>query len=114
INGIYGPLKSSLFEFTYPAQLVCYTDFAEGRGSYAPISQFNGLDNTNIGRVEAFWRQFYQSIRNANNVINNVEKNQNLPDATKNKLLGEVLFLRAFNYFHIIRNWGKAILRTED
>ena len=114
INGIYGPLKSNLFDFTYPAQLVCYTDFAEGRGSYAPISQFSGLDNTNIGRIEAFWRQLYQSIRNANNVINNVKNNENLPDATKRELLGEVLFLRAFDYFHITRNWGKAVLRTED
>lgn len=114
INGIYGPLKTSLFDFTYPAQLVCYSDFAEGRGSYAPISQFNGLDNTNIGRVEAFWRQFYQSIRNANNVISNVKKNETLPDDIRSKLLGEVLFLRAFDYFHIVKNWGKAVLRTED
>jgi tetratricopeptide (TPR) repeat protein len=114
VNGIFAPLKDyNCFGFLYPAQLVCYSDFAEGRGSYEPVSQFQGLNNTNIGRISLIWSDFYQAIRNANNVIKNLVNNQNIAPSSKNQYLAEAQFMRAFVYFHIIRNWGKAVLRTE-
>jgi len=114
VNGIFSPLKDyNCFGFLYPAQLVCYSDFAEGRGSYEPVSQFQGLDNTNIGRIQLIWDNFYKSIRNSNNVILNLADNKTLSDGDKNKYLGEAKFMRAFVYFAIVKNWGKAVLRTE-
>lgn len=115
INSIYAAIKVyNCFGFLYPSQLESYTDFTHGRGSYSVLSNFQGLDNTNITRVGLIWQNFYIGIRNANLVIANVPNGTKMTDSEKNKFVAEAKFLRAFIYFHIVRNWGKAVLCTES
>lgn len=114
LNAIYSAIAQfNCMGFLYPCQLEAYSDFSHGRGSYSVLSDFQGLDNTNITRVGLIWNNFYQGIRNANLVISNVPNGSNLSDAEKNRYIAEAKFMRAFIYFHIVRNWGKAVLSTE-
>lgn len=101
------------FGFLYPCQLESYSDFSEGRGSYNPISQFQGLDATNVSRIGQIWDVFYRGIRGANLVIQNTPDASQLSDEQINRYVAEARFMRAFIYFHIVRNWGKAVIRTE-
>src|SRR5690606_7177847 len=56
IFDIYRQIKTNNgFGNLYPIQLEVYGDFAEGRGSYNPVSQFQGLDATNTNRVGQIW-----------------------------------------------------------
>lgn len=115
VNAIIAPLRSNnCFGSLYPWQTEIYSDFQLGRGSYAVLNNYQGLDNTNIARVGSMWNEFYLAIRNANLVI------ANAPDATKAseadiiRYTSEARFLRAFSYAAIIPYFGKLPLRTES
>jgi hypothetical protein len=116
VNAIYPPLTAyNGFGFLYPAQLNTYDgEYFTGRGSYAPLSEFQGLNSTNVTRIGSMWIQFYLGIRNANIVIANVPKGTNLSETDKGKFVGEAKFMRALVYFVMVRNWNKVILRTEE
>jgi hypothetical protein len=114
VAAIYSPLRNGNgFGAVYISMLETSTDYHVGRASWAPPSEFQGLDGTNITRVGTVWNNFYLSIRNANLVIKNAPNGKNLSEADKNKFVGEAKFLRALTYFHLVRNWGGVILRTE-
>lgn len=116
VAAIFPPIRSyNGFGFLYPAQLNTYAgDYYTGRGSYAPLSDFQGLNTTNITRIQSMWIQFYLGIRNANLVISNVPNGTNMTDDQKALYIGQARFMRAFIYYHMIINWGKLVLRTEE
>ncbi|GAB3991822.1 RagB/SusD family nutrient uptake outer membrane protein [Spirosoma daeguense] len=103
-NGITGQLG---------AQLEAYTDYSYGRGSYQVLSDFQGLNSTNIPRTDDGWRLFYLAIRNANLVIQNAPKGANISQADVTKYVAEAKYVRAFAYFWLVRNWGGVPIRTE-
>lgn len=114
VNAIYAPLRSpDGLGGTYLPQVESYVDYAYGRGSYGILSEFQGLDPTNITRTQAMWNLFYLSIRNANLVISKAPNGSRLTPEEVTKYVAEAKFLRALNYFFLVRNWGAIILRTE-
>jgi hypothetical protein len=112
VNAIYSPLRSEN-QTTYFATLECHTDYAYGRGSFAQYNDFQGMNSNNINRVAGFWNAFYLSIRNANIVIKNAPNGESISPEDLNRYVSEAKFLRAFSYFHLVRNWGDIPLRTE-
>lgn len=55
IAAIYSSLRDpNCMGALYPAQFEAYTDYSYGRGSYAVLSNFQGLDGTNTGRIVLF------------------------------------------------------------
>lgn len=113
VNAIYSPLRITLMA-NYIATLECQSDWMYGRGSWSPLSQFQGLDDTNITRVSGFWNDFYRAIRNANIVILNAPNGNSISQEDIDKNVAEAKFLRAFCYFQLVRNWGGVPLRTES
>lgn len=103
-NGITGQLG---------AQLEAYTDYSYGRGSYQVLSDFQGLNSTNIPRTDEGWRLFYLAIRNANLVIQNAPQGKSINKVDVTKYVSEAKYLRAFAYFWLVRNWGGVPIRTE-
>lgn len=115
VNAIYTPIKSSnAFGGLYPAQLESYTDYSYGRGSYGILSEFQGLDGTNYNRTGQIWDQLYLTVRNANLVIANAPKGTKVSPEEIGRYTGEAKFMRALTYFHLVRNWGRAIMRTDE
>jgi len=114
VNAIYEPLRqSNCLGSLYPAQQEAMPDYGDGRGSYTNISEYAGLDNTNITRTGQIWDLMYQAIRNANLVILNVPNGSQITPEVAAKYVAEAKFLRAFMYFIMVRNWGGVPLRTE-
>lgn len=115
VYGIYDPLRyRQLFAGRYQSILAAETDYTKGRGSYSPLSEWQGYDATNIGRAGTFWTYFYRAIRNANSVIKHAPDAASVDKGTRDALIGEAKFLRAFSYFHMVRHWGAVPLRTEE
>jgi hypothetical protein len=114
INAIYGPIRTTNgVSLNYPAQLEGMADYGYSRGTQAPVSLYQGLDNTNINRVGVIWDSFFQTIRNANLVIANVPNGTGLTEQDKVSALAEAKYLRSLTYFALVRNWGAVPLRTE-
>jgi hypothetical protein len=115
VNAIYGPMRTdNAFGINYPAQLEGMPDYGNSRGSQTPVSLYQGLDNTNISRVSVIWDNLYQSIRNANLVIQNVPEGEEITAELATKYVAEAKYLRALMYFAMVRNWGGVPIRTEE
>lgn len=58
-----------------------------------------------------FWKTAYISLARANSVIDNVSAMTGISESSKSKILGEAHFLRAFNHFMLVINYGSVPLR---
>lgn len=114
LNAIYTPIRGSgNFGALYQCQQEIYGEYLIGRGSHAPLNDYNGLDVGNVTRIEGMWSTFYQSIRNANIVIEKAPLGKGLQPADVDKYLAEARFMRGLCYFFLVRNWAGVPLRTE-
>lgn len=116
VNAILLPLSQAReAQFAnYVATLECHSDWMVGRGSWEPLSLYQGLNDVNITRIQGFWNAFYVGIRNANLVILNAPLGNNISQQDIDKYVGEAKFLRAFLYYQLVQNWGAIPLRTEE
>ncbi|MFN3377902.1 MAG: RagB/SusD family nutrient uptake outer membrane protein [Runella zeae] len=113
LNAVYSQVRgANSYGTNYPAQLNGMTDYCISRGTQIPVSEFQGLDGTNIARTDAVWRDLYQSINSANIVIQATPNVASVSEADKNAIVAEARFLRAFNYYNLVRNYGGVPLRT--
>jgi hypothetical protein len=83
------------------------THKASNKADFREFDQFV-VTNTNQ-RLPFVWNGAYKSIQGANNILANIDKATGNPDVLK-QIKGEAYFLRAYNYFWIVRLWGKAPL----
>ena len=88
-------------------------DYAEGRVTFAPYSDFKGelIADT---RIPNAWTTAYEGIRNANLIIKNAPNSSTATPEQIASLIGEAKFIRAFLYFQLVRNWGGVPVRTEN
>ena len=60
---------------------------------------------TDNGMISEFWLKTYQGIAAANLAIEGAEQ-VNVEDAVKNPVVAQAYFMRAFYYFHLVRQFG--------
>ncbi len=114
-NAIYYPIRNDgCFGCNYPAIMVSLADNTYGKASFASLSEYQGLDATNISRTGSIWTQLYLSIRNANLVIQNTPNGSETTEDEQNQFIGEARFMRALDYFFLVRCWGGVPIRTEE
>lgn len=114
LNAIYETVRYlSTFGGFYTLQHEINTEYMYGRGSFAPMNSYQGLDNTNVGRITDTWNNFYKGIRNANLIIQKAPLASQVTDAEKKRYIGEARFLRGLYYFHMVRNWAGVPMHTE-
>lgn len=66
--------------------------------------------------VENTWIQMYSTISKTNDIIAfspPFESASSSEEMGINSIIGEAYFLRAYNYFNLVRLWGQVPLRTE-
>ena len=113
LNAVYETVRYlSTFGGFYILQQEINTEYMFGRGSFSPMNTYQGLDNTNVGRITDTWNNFYKGIRNANLIIQKAPL-ANITEAEKQRYIGEAKFLRGLYYFHLVRNWDGVPLHTE-
>lgn len=115
IRGTYSSFGTDYYGITYYLFVVLHSDYANGRGSQAPISIFDKvLDQTNIDRAAANWSTLYAAINRANSVLGNVPNITKIGDDVKSRILAEAHFLRAMAYFNLVRGWGAVPIKTTE
>lgn len=117
VMATYVPLQANqaVFGRHYHTIQMSQLDYGYGRGSYASVTDFNGLDATNVNRVGDMWTNFYLSIRNANLVVANKQRalDNGVSETEVQKLVAEAKFMRALCYFYLVRHWSGVPIRTE-
>ncbi|MDR1780601.1 MAG: RagB/SusD family nutrient uptake outer membrane protein [Tannerella sp.] len=120
VNNIYYRLDEPLTGGRFKACLVDEAHYRGNSGSF----DFNNclMTSDNIPGFSAasryrVWADVYKTIRNCNLFFENVDKvtfSDALVDGktTKDRITGEVTFLRAYNYFNLVNLYGGVPLIT--
>ncbi len=100
-----------LYTREYPLMLELWADYADGRGSYAAAGNYE-CDQQCLTRLNGIWSNFYRQINRANLVIDRVP-NITMNAAKKEQLIAEAQFLRAWDYYNLVRYWGAVPLKIK-
>jgi starch-binding outer membrane protein, SusD/RagB family len=63
--------------------------------------------------LDQYWEAFYCAVDVCNNALKYVPLNKLITESTRNQYLGEVYFLRAFYYLHMVNIWGSIPYNSE-
>ena len=114
VDGVYNVMYLGGFgEDIHGLQYVILTDIASDdadKGStpndYGPALEVDNftLNSTN-SIVNNTWKGYFQGVNRANQALDKIPLSP-APEATKNRLIGEVRFLRGYFYFNLVRFFG--------
>jgi hypothetical protein len=113
VIGMYQSLKFH-FNYTWAYTTTNYGVDEFTVGGDRTEQMFNSYDanfNSQSGDIAVVWDNMYGSINSANIVIKNVP--QFYDGANKNVRLGEGYFMRAFDYFKLVKQFGGVPLKLE-
>jgi starch-binding outer membrane protein, SusD/RagB family len=79
---------------------------------YPDLTRYLNLQANN-GALASEWRELYAAINLINGGVNNIEK-AGLSAQLRNVREGELRFLRAFYYWHIVETWGGVHFTLEE
>lgn len=114
ITGVYSSFANN-YGITFWLFSVLHSDYANGRGSQAPISFFDQiLDQSNINRAGSIWSSFYSTINRANSVLDNVPGIVDIDPQVQSRILSEAYFFRALSYFNLVRGFGAVPIKTSE
>jgi starch-binding outer membrane protein, SusD/RagB family len=101
-NGVYGGGMWSFSEATDDAELVWSGTTAQASPAFNLATFSGGAD---YSRFRNHWSSCYTNIRRVNVFIGNIA-NTPLSPAKKTRLIAEARFMRAYYYYHLLRNYG--------
>ncbi|MFI2743291.1 RagB/SusD family nutrient uptake outer membrane protein [Zhouia sp. PK063] len=119
VNGVYGELTDWPYAFSYLGITEIISDNADKGSSPSDTgSDKDVLDNltftSSAGSLLDMWTIWYKSIGRATTAINYTENYGLTDDSYKNRLIGEAKFLRALNYFWLVRSFGDVPIQSVD
>lgn len=82
-----------------------------GKADESPLFQWDITPTSD--EAIYFFKSAYVSLARANSVLDNVEKMTNITSTARNRILGEAHFLRAFNHFMLVINYGSVPIRAK-
>ena len=123
VNGAYNPLQIMGSRSVQTGS--GYWIFGEMRSDnttfqYNPTNRGNEQDwfidkfimGSTYEPIRSYWQQNYQAIFRDNDVLDHIDA-VTMSDSAKNQYIGEVEFLRGFNYFNLVRQFGGVPLRLK-
>lgn len=114
IAAVYKELASNnLYKYWYIYRLGLEGD----ESYYFRTSPITGPQNHNFtssdGDIERAWRSLWSGINRANTLLSKVDVNEEIDIEFRNRIRGEALFLRAYNYFLLVTYWGGVPIKLE-
>lgn len=105
----------SAYNSNFFATLEINTEYCYPKGVYQTYKAYNGFVNsTHITRSESNWTNLYKAIMYCNTAIEKLPAATEMTETEITAYLGELRFLRGFNYFNLVKYWGGVPLKTED
>ena len=121
VNGVYNKLASSNLygsALSYGAIDLMSQRYEPGSNSYANKyrwTNFRFTESDIQSSINAIWQESYQTILNTNVILDGVEKQKSvLSESDKEMIKGDLLGLRAFIHFDLLRLFGTVYSRDCD
>jgi hypothetical protein len=103
--GLYGAAAQYLYAWEGDIGYMNRRTLTTGPWNY----NFSAADRYNSG----YWSNLFNGINRANNVLENVDKNPKIDQEYRDEIKGEVLFLRGYYYFLLVKYYGGVPIFTE-
>ncbi|HYH15120.1 MAG TPA: RagB/SusD family nutrient uptake outer membrane protein [Flavisolibacter sp.] len=113
LNNVYSRMYTSQYYF-YNEALSDNAYTPRGIGAGFPDAIASGNFTPTLDRFLSEWDYYYTGIKAANIFLENVDKNTTLESSLKERMKGEVRFVRAFHYFKLMNWWGDVPLLKKD
>lgn len=119
VNGVYGKLTDWDYAFSYLGITEIISDNADKGSSPSDTGADKDLlDNlehsSTSGSIDDMWTNWYSAINRATTSIDYTQNYGLTDNDYKNRLIGEAKFLRALNYFWLVRSFGDVPLQHVD
>lgn len=112
LNNIYSGIYNSGSVFYNEAMSDnAFTKLGVNTGADAIAS---GNFTASLPRFQNDWSFYYTGIKSCNIFLENVDKNETLAAAVKERMKGEAKFVRAWHHFNLMKWWGDVPLLTKD
>jgi hypothetical protein len=119
LSGVYKTFHSEYYQFDMFVNGDVTSDLAYAGGDNNANFEIDDLTvtptNGNVGRD---WRYLYEAIGTTNAFLNRVDsiQDENFSQVDRDKMKGEVMFIRAVHYFNLVRLWGGVplVLKADD
>ena len=112
LTSVYARLKSGIGYYKQQFMPTLFASSDQGLSTYLYNEFKRGIVTSTNQSLNNLWKELYLGIRDANNVIANVPEIE-MDEELKNRIIGEAKFLRALNYFNLVRCFGEVPLRTQ-
>lgn len=111
----WGPTQWMRAEMETATDNAFLADLAQwgNASAYMGLVYFTGMNGDN-SEITNFWTTYYRSINRCNYGIANIKNSTVIDDATKNRLIAELRFLRSFFYMDLVKNFGDIPLNDEN
>ncbi|WPP51978.1 RagB/SusD family nutrient uptake outer membrane protein [Catalinimonas niigatensis] len=115
INAAYNPLTNLYSGGLIPMVRIAHLA-SDDAYTWRAATQVQSFITTSADPdLERIWEMSYQGINNCNVVLNRVpDVDFNDDPALQNSILGQAYFLRAFNYFNLVRLFGGVPILLEE
>jgi len=120
ITGVYGMFTEWDYAFSFLGITEILSDNADkgssltDKGTDKDVLDDLTYNAGNAGSFHAMWTRWYKTIGRATLAIEYTGNFGLADEAYKNRLIGEARFIRALNYFYLVRGWGAVPLQHED
>ncbi|MBA3671984.1 MAG: RagB/SusD family nutrient uptake outer membrane protein, partial [Gemmatimonadaceae bacterium] len=115
VNASYSGLRDFYGQERGMTMTVFGTDeyTAGADGGFKQFDFYTSTLNGDASYIRDSWADYYQSINTQNTVITRAPA-ANVTEALRATRVAEARFLRALNYFHLVRFWGDVPLVTTE
>jgi len=116
INGCYESLKNdSYYGNIFVSSLFASADYGQGNTGANSTQQFTRADLTGEQlQLVNMWAAIYKSIGRTNTTIYRVTNAEGVTEELRTRILGEAHFIRALDYFNLVRCFGEVPLRIKQ
>jgi hypothetical protein len=111
---------NNIYNGIYTSDRIFYNE-ALSDNAFTKLGVSSGVDALSSGnftislpRFQTDWAYYYSGIKSCNIFLENVDKNSTLDGAVKDRMKGEVRFVRAWHHFNLVKWWGDVPLLQKD
>jgi hypothetical protein len=111
---------NNIYRLIYTSDRIFYNE-AMSDNAFTKLGINTGADaiasgnfTISLPRFQQDWAFYFSGIKSCNIFLENVDKNTTLPETLKNRMKGEVRFIRAWHNFNLMKWWGDIPLLKKD
>ena len=114
LNGVYASIADFGYYGSEFHHALNFTSGLYNSNKNAALLDIAALNPTPSSKeIGNFWNAVFSSISRANNLIAGFKDAELTNETEKNNILGQAYFIRALNYFDVVRVFGKSPLVVE-